>query len=145
MSRADCIDHGKRGDKSGYLETQHKGRKTRMHRIAYCFANQIPIEYIQGSHILHSCDNPRCINPKHLTVGTHQDNMADKARKGRSNPVRGCANGNAKLTEEEVVAIREEYVFNSKEVGSVALGRKYNVHQSQILNIVKGYQHNAKN
>lgn len=37
-----------------------------------------------GMHILHSCDNPRCCNPEHLRIGTHQDNMNDKVSRGRS-------------------------------------------------------------
>ena len=50
------------------------------HRLAWRFTFG-PIE--RGFHILHKCDNPGCVNPYHLRIGTHQDNMADKKAKGR--------------------------------------------------------------
>lgn len=51
------------------------------HRVAFIlFVGDIP----EGFEVLHTCDNPPCVRPSHLFVGTHKDNMADMARKGRS-------------------------------------------------------------
>lgn len=55
--------------------------------------------------VRHACDNPPCCNPLHLLGGTHADNVADKIRRGRG--ADGSRNGQAKLTEDEVIAIRE--------------------------------------
>ena len=57
-----------------------------------------------GMCILHHCDNPKCVNPRHLFLGTHQDNVADKTKKGRA--AKGEANGNVKLSVQEVLDIR---------------------------------------
>ena len=46
-----------------------------------------------GLHVLHICDIPLCVNPDHLFLGTHQDNMDDKERKGRGNQPTGDRNG----------------------------------------------------
>ncbi len=54
--------------------------------------------------VLHTCDNPACVNPNHLDLGTQQDNMADKMSKGRH--PRGTVVYNAKLTEDDVREIR---------------------------------------
>jgi hypothetical protein len=55
--------------------------------------------------LLHSCDNPRCVNPHHLSEGTHADNMADCIAKGRN--AKGSDFPHARLTEEQVKEIRE--------------------------------------
>jgi hypothetical protein len=73
------------------------------HRVAWTLHHgQIP----DGMSICHHCDNPPCVRPDHLFVGTHGDNCRDKISKGREAHVRGSENGQAKLTEAEVLQIR---------------------------------------
>lgn len=66
----------------------------------------------KGAFILHSCDNPSCVNPDHLRVGNAKDNVADMdARKRRvSNPCYGESNPNTDFTEPEIIALRLDYV-----------------------------------
>ena len=52
-----------------------------VHRVVWEAHNAEPIP--PGMHVLHTCDNPRCVNPKHLFLGTNEDNIQDKCRKGR--------------------------------------------------------------
>lgn len=61
----------------------------------------------KGYQVLHHCDNPSCVNPRHLFLGTNQDNVTDKMRKGRFNPCFGNVNGMCKITEEDVKKIVE--------------------------------------
>ena len=58
---------------------------------------------------MHSCDNPKCVNPAHLSLGTQQDNMTDKMDKGRHHRLPGENHPNAKLTEQQVIEIRTRY------------------------------------
>jgi hypothetical protein len=67
------------------------------HRVAWALVYGDPGEW----HVLHKCDNPACVNPDHLFLGTNEDNIEDRVRKGRS------VRTNWKLSPEQVVQIRE--------------------------------------
>lgn len=56
--------------------------------------------------VLHKCDNPRCVNPRHLFEGDNDDNVADRVAKGRTVSPRGTRSAHAKLTDEQVLEIR---------------------------------------
>ena len=79
-----------------------------------------------GSIVMHSCDNPPCCNPAHLSVGTHKENAADKVDKGRGFSLRGEVNPKSKLTEEAVRTIR------ASSERSVVLAEQYGVNRVTI-------------
>lgn len=60
----------------------------------------------KGRQIMHTCDNPPCVNPFHLKLGTQTLNNQDRHEKGRTVVARGSRQGHSKLTEDQVVAIR---------------------------------------
>lgn len=81
----------------GYGGIRDGDRVLRAHRVSYeLYRGQIP----EGLHVMHRCDNPLCVNPDHLSIGTHQDNMTDMYSKGRRIAASGLHNGAAKLGEE---------------------------------------------
>lgn len=78
-------------------------RSIRSHRISYeIHKGAIPDRML----VLHSCDNPSCVNPAHLSLGTQLDNMADKCAKGRLVAPIGERNGQAKITTEQARQIK---------------------------------------
>jgi len=82
----------------------------------------------------HTCDNPTCINPDHLFLGTAKENMEDMYSKGRRKHT-GDSSPNRKLSEKIVSDIRIEY--NGDGVNQTELANKYNTSQSNISNIVR--------
>jgi len=109
----DCSDANacwvwKKGTSREYGKVRVGGRQGvvhRAHRLSYELANRTPIPH--GMVVMHLCDNPPCINPTHLRLGTQQENVADRDSKGRRIGPRGESNRMSKLTDEAVIDIRE--------------------------------------
>lgn len=83
------------------------------HRVSWMIHNSQTIP--TGMVVMHSCDNPGCVNPKHLSIGTYKDNHDDMVAKGRKKQVIpvGEENGKAVLTEELVREIRTSSLNNA--------------------------------
>lgn len=93
------------------------GKQALAHRLSYeMHKGPIP----DGLVVMHSCDNPRCVNPSHLSVGTHSENTMDSVRKGRwkSIPPMHCGESqhSSKLTVEDVRLIRDNPDIPTKEL-----------------------------
>jgi Zinc-binding loop region of homing endonuclease len=93
-------------------------KKVQAHRLSVVLSGRVLADH---EHVLHKCDNPYCVNPDHLQVGSHAENMRDMKNKGRGRSVCGMAHPKSKLTD---VLVREIRV--SEENNSV-LGRRIGV------------------
>jgi hypothetical protein len=111
-----------------FMVSEKNGRPA--HRVSYeLHRGPIP----KGFHVCHSCDNPLCINPSHLFLGTPADNMADKVAKGRQSRLKGVNSGRSVLTDDDVIAIRAAVGLTQRE-----LGERYGVGARQISYIRNG-------
>jgi len=96
----------------------------------------------EGLLVCHTCDRRWCVNPKHLFVGTHQDNVDDMWRKGRGvgGTVRGEGFSSAKLTDKKVLEIRKRYADGETQM---ELAAAFSVAQTSISKVVRhqGWKH----
>ena len=115
----------------GYIRISRNGKRYRAHRYIYeQYKGPIPIGYF----VCHSCDNPLCINPKHLWVGTNSQNIIDAYKKGRFHK----RTKGTKLTLEQATNLKKE-LKNTTGIGSLTrLALKYNIHISTACEIRKG-------
>lgn len=119
----------------GYGRISCGGRNQLVHRLIYSLC----VGPLRGRiEVCHDCpggDNPSCVNPSHLFLGTHTDNMRDAKRKGRLRPsgLRGQSHGSAKLTDDDVREIRRR--VGNGERGSV-VAREKGVSQAAVSEIV---------
>jgi len=123
-----------RGSKAGkgYGQIWEGGRNLYAHRISWELANgPIPA----GKFVCHHCDNPSCVNPAHLWIGSNADNMRDMIAKDRAPDRRGKRDGNSKLTEKEVHEIRQ---MLSRGILQRVIAEEYGITQTNISCIKTG-------
>lgn len=113
------------------IETNHS-KSVYAHRISWELTNNQAIP--KGLYVLHHCDNPSCVNPDHLFLGTYQDNSDDMIRKGRDVHAKGENHGCAKLNQSQAVEIRNK----SGTIPYKQLAKEYNVSESTIERIANG-------
>lgn len=152
-----CLNWAGRKNKSGYGVFDYSGRPHLAHRVSFWLNTRL---LPPGMSVLHRCDNPACINPAHLFLGTHQDNVWDMVSKGRHahgprhaaamrlaaargqshmsrtrpDAVRRGENASgSRLTNEQVLEIRRRCAGGVKQSD---LASEFHVNQSQISDVV---------
>ncbi|QGH73765.1 hypothetical protein [Vibrio phage vB_VhaP_VH-5] len=131
---SECVHHTDYDSPRGYGRRMVGKKVVGSHRVVYCEANNVTLESIKGLEVRHTCDNPRCVNPEHLLIGTHQDNQDDKVKRGRQ--VQGVDVHTSVLTPQQVRHIREVYKPRDRLYGACALARLYGVHNTTINRLV---------
>ena len=111
-----------------------KRRTCVAHRLSWMLCKG-PIP--KGFYVLHDCDNPPCVNPAHLFLGSQFDNMRDMQHKQRGPNQKGSNNGRAKLTEKDVLYLREVWP-TLKRGKKQKIAAKFDVAYSRIRDAVTG-------
>jgi len=131
----------------GYGQTKIRSKQVLAHRLSWLLHHgSLPGDLC----VLHRCDNPPCVRPDHLFLGTRADNFADMVAKGRRNvargvrsgrhtkperTARGVGSGKAKLDDDRVIAIRREYAEGAT-IAEVA--RRHDISEGGVRHIIRG-------
>lgn len=134
-------------NENGYGYFGVSGKMIRAHRISWMMHNGVIPNKL---HVLHKCDTPSCVNPSHLFLGTHKENMMDRDLKGRNkihcgdsngariHPeklARGSKNKSSKLSEEKILKIRLIYSLGG--ISQKELAAQFNMNQTTIGDIIR--------
>lgn len=123
----ECMEWTKCFNTDGYPRTAWQGNSNgKVHRIVYELAKE---KSASGLVVRHTCDNPKCINPDHLLLGTATDNMADRTERSR--------HGQAKIQPKDVVTICE--LYNTDRYTQVELGKMFSISARTISSIIRGH------
>lgn len=112
----------------GYGQIGYARKLIKAHRVSWeIFRGKIK----NNLCVLHKCDNPSCVNPDHLFLGTQKDNAIDRSKKNRGGNLKGIANGRSKLNHNQVIAIRKRVESNS------SVAKEFGISPSQVSKIRK--------
>jgi hypothetical protein len=128
---SECWEWTRNLNQWGYGKFRFNGFNAMAHRVAYELHTGIKIDGLVAMHI---CDNPKCCNPKHLTIGTHADNQHDKFKKNRQ--AKGEANGASILNEEQVLEARK--IYKSEKTTYKKLAEIYGVSRDTMQKAIRG-------
>ncbi len=123
-----------RCDDKGYGRLKVHNRPCAAHRVSWeIHRGPVPL----GRFVLHRCDTPTCVNPGHLFLGTHRENMRDMVAKGRSSSAnrRGEGNPGAKLTKERVAELR---AARAAGLSHRKLAARFEISTGQVHNVLTG-------
>ena len=124
----DCLVWKRALNSDGYPRASVNGdTNVKVHRLVYVLTH--PNENIKDKVIRHTCDNPRCLNYKHLVSGTSSDNNKDRDLRNR--------NGRAKITREQAYEIR--YLHKVGKILQKVLAAQYGLDHRTISSIVNGH------
>lgn len=122
-------------NENGYGRITVNGKVFNAHRLSYMIEHKL--EFIPESMcICHRCDNPGCVSPHHLFMGTKTDNTYDMVNKGRNNCGRGEDHGRTNLHNEDIIFIRENYANGIMTVKD--LSNKFSIGVDGIRRIING-------
>lgn len=120
-------------DDGGYGRFLFQGKNRQAHIVMWILMHgDVPY----GQVVMHTCDVPSCVNPDHLKLGTQAENIADCVSKNRHFKPKGTLNNQAKLTDNQVKSIRQEYRDTKCTKRSLAL--KYDMSDSAICRLING-------
>lgn len=132
----DCWEWQAKRDKDGYGEFAiSHGNNHKAHRVSWLLSRGKPAGKLW---VLHKCDNPPCVNPNHLFLGTATDNNRDASAKGRSRggSRKGEDNHSHRLTNQDILDIRNKYA--SGKYTTIRLAEEYRTSSGGIHNILTG-------
>lgn len=135
-----CLEFQGQRDRNGYgvVSVWNEQKQKSLRKYATRIVLQKSFGPLRRDQLAcHKCDNPPCVNPDHLFVGSHQDNMDDAVSKGRMSRTmgrRGIKNVNAKLNEQQVNEIRELFGSMSDRI----IANKYGVGRTTVVEIRAG-------
>ena len=111
------------------------GKRQGAHRVSWSMHNgrEVP----EGSLVLHKCDNPLCVNPSHLFLGSQKDNMQDMVKKGRKAVRAGKDNFLTKLKDAEVIRIKG--LLKEGKLTQKAIAAVFGCDQSTVCRINQGF------
>jgi hypothetical protein len=119
-------------EKKGYGKFAIKNSRWELaHRVSFkLYKGEIP----EGMLVLHKCDNPSCVNPEHLFLGSYKDNAVDRENKKRGNHAKGVDHGKNKLTQSQVLEIRD--LHDTGKYSCFRLAKIYGVNAKTVRDIV---------
>ena len=134
---SDCWEWIGATHSDGYGSCWINGKSTTAHRASWMInKGEIPSDKsYHGVMVLHECDNRKCVNPRHLFLGTAKDNMLDMVKKGRMKPTNGADNGNAKLTWRDIGNIRS---LSENGMPCESVAKKFSISVSHAYDILAG-------